>query len=114
MHGRRATVTTGLALLASRRAHTGPPPPTLIRGVLRIGTYFVNPPFEFLKNGKEVGYDIDLMNEVALRLYLRPLYVNTRWETILREMQEHRYDCTSVGSPLRQPVNGRSPGPSRI
>jgi ABC-type amino acid transport substrate-binding protein len=94
MQGRRAVIiTAGLALLTRRAAHAAEPPSTLVPGVLRIGTYFVNPPFEFLKGGKEVGCEVDLMNDIARRLDLRPIYINTHWETILREMQEHRYDC---------------------
>jgi ABC-type amino acid transport substrate-binding protein len=97
MLGRRAFVAAGFALLARRAARAAPPPPTLVAGVLRIGTYFVNPPFEFLENGKEVGFEVDLMNRIATRLGLRPLYVNTRWETILKEMEDHRYDCIVGG-----------------
>jgi len=97
MHGRRRVITAGLALLASRGAPAATPPPTLAQGVLRIGTYFVNPPFEFLENGKKVGFEVDLMDEIARRLGLTPLYVDTRWEMILQEMQAHRYDCIVGG-----------------
>jgi ABC-type amino acid transport substrate-binding protein len=97
MQRRQLMITAGLALLASRGARAAAPPPTLAPGVLRIGTYFVNPPFEFVANGKKVGYEVDLMNEIARRLGLAPLYVDTHWETILQEMQEHRYDCIVGG-----------------
>ena len=39
--------------------------PTLQPEVLRIGTYFVNPPFEYRAGGKHVGFEVDLMTEVA-------------------------------------------------
>lgn len=107
MQGRRVVVTAGLALLASWGAHPAAPLPTLVPGVLRIGTYFVNPPFEFLDNGREAGYDIDLINEIARRLNLRALYVNAHWEMILREMQDHRYDCIVGGitiTPTRERI----------
>jgi ABC-type amino acid transport substrate-binding protein len=70
---------------------------TLAPGVLRIGTYFINPPFEFVAKGKRVGFEVDLMNELARRLRLRPVFVGTQWETILREMEDHRYDCIVGG-----------------
>ena len=70
---------------------------TLLPGQLRIGTYFVNPPFEFIAHGKRVGFEVDLMNEVAKRLGLRPAFVNTQWEVILGEMQHNRYDCIVGG-----------------
>ena len=70
---------------------------TLKPGQLRIGTYFVNPPFEFIDGGRRVGFEVDLMNAIAQRSGLRPVFINTRWEIILREMTERRYDCIIGG-----------------
>jgi ABC-type amino acid transport substrate-binding protein len=70
---------------------------TLAPGTLRIGTYFVNPPFEYVSKGAKVGFEVDLMNEIARRLGLAPVFVNTQWETILREMEQGRYDCIVGG-----------------
>ena len=70
---------------------------TLTPGVLRIGTYFANPPLEYVAGGKRVGFEVDLMNAVAGRLRLRPVFVDTRWEVILRQMEDHRYDCIVGG-----------------
>jgi ABC-type amino acid transport substrate-binding protein len=94
---RRVLMTTGLALLGTQAVAATVPPVTLIPGTLKIGTYFVNPPFEFIRNGSRVGFEVDLMNDVARRLGLKPLYINTQWETILQEMSEHRYDCIIGG-----------------
>jgi ABC-type amino acid transport substrate-binding protein len=88
---------TGLVLLRGRAALATEQPTTLSTGRLKIGTYFVNPPFEFIRSGLRVGYEIDLMNEIARRLNLKPSYINTRWETILQEMRERRYDCIIGG-----------------
>ena len=80
---------------------------TLMPGVLRIGTYFVNPPFEYISTGKRVGFEIDLMNEIARRLHLRSVFVNTQWEVILQQMQESSYDCIVGGitiTPARQKI----------
>jgi ABC-type amino acid transport substrate-binding protein len=81
--------------------------PTLRPGQLRIGTYFVNPPFEFISNRQRVGFEVDLMNEVAKRLQLEPVFVDTRWEVILGEMQRNRYDCIVGGitiTPAREKI----------
>ena len=78
---------------------------TLAPGVLRIGTYFVNPPFEYVSRGKKVGFEVDLMRKIAHRLHLEPLFVNTRWEVILQQMQDGLYDCIIGGitiTPARQ------------
>ena len=69
----------------------------LAPGTLRIGSYFVNPPFEFVDKGQNVGFEVDLMNEIAGRLKLRPVYVNTTWEVILQQMQSGLYDCIVGG-----------------
>jgi ABC-type amino acid transport substrate-binding protein len=74
-----------------------PPLPTLSPGVLRVGTYFINPPFEFVSDGKRVGFEVDLIDEIARRLHLRPEFVDTRWEVMLQQMQEGRYDCIVGG-----------------
>ena len=66
-------------------------------GVLRVGTYFVNPPFEFISRGTRVGFELDLMEAIARRLDLRAEFLDTRWESIFREMQESRYDCIVGG-----------------
>jgi ABC-type amino acid transport substrate-binding protein len=70
---------------------------TLQPGALRIGTYFVNPPFEFVSGGERIGFEVDLMTDIARRVGLRPVFENTRWETILGEMRENRYDCIVGG-----------------
>jgi ABC-type amino acid transport substrate-binding protein len=82
------------------------PAPTAA-GVLRIGTYFVNPPFEYISGGTEAGFEVDLMKRIAARLGLRPEFAATRWESILREMRDGRYDCIVGGitvTPAREKI----------
>jgi ABC-type amino acid transport substrate-binding protein len=88
----------GLAFAAGA-CSTAPPSAvrTMTPGTLRIGTYFVNPPFEYVSGGQRIGFEVDLMNEIAARLSLAPVFVNTEWETILQEMQAGRYDCIVGG-----------------
>lgn len=76
---------------------------TLAPGKLRIGTYFVNPPFEYVADGQRVGFEVDLMNDIAWRLSLAPEFVDTRWETILQEMQAGKYDCIVGGITITPP-----------
>jgi ABC-type amino acid transport substrate-binding protein len=57
------------------------------------------------QKARPIGFEVDLMNEIARRLHLRPLFVNTRWEIILQQMQDGRYDCIVGGitiTPARQ------------
>lgn len=69
----------------------------LHQGELRVGTYFVNPPFEFVDQGVRVGFEVDLANAIAQKLQLRPIFVDTRWEVILSEMEHSRFDCIIGG-----------------
>jgi ABC-type amino acid transport substrate-binding protein len=74
-------------------------------GTLSIGTYFVNPPFEYVSGGQRIGFEVDLVNEIAARLSLAALFVDTEWETILQQMQAGQYDCIVGGitiTPERQ------------
>jgi len=70
---------------------------TMTPGKLLIGTYFVNPPFEYVSDGQRIGFEVDLMKEIAARLSLAPVFVDTEWERILQEMQSARYDCIVGG-----------------
>jgi len=100
---RRTVLAEGAALLlpaAFGRSARGEALQTLTPGVLRIGTYFVNPPFEFVTNGKKVGFEVDLMNEIAGRLKLRPEYIGTEWEAMLPQMRQSRFDCIVGGITL--------------
>jgi ABC-type amino acid transport substrate-binding protein len=87
----------GAATLVSTGARADTAMRLMRPGELRIGTYFVNPPFEFVDKGMRVGFEVDLMKAVAAKLALRPVFVDTRWEVILGEMQDGRYDCIIGG-----------------
>lgn len=99
MNRRRAILT--FAALAARPAliHAGPaePGPTLKPGALTIGTYFVNPPFEYAAGGKRIGFEVDMMEAVSRQIGLEAVFVNTRWEVILRQVRDGRYDCIVGG-----------------
>jgi len=75
----------------------GQPASTLAPNKLRIGTYFVNPPFEYVADGQRVGFEMDLMNVIARQLSLDAVFVDTQWETILQEMENGLYDCIVGG-----------------
>jgi ABC-type amino acid transport substrate-binding protein len=95
----------GLAFAAGACSTASSTVRTTTPGTLRIGTYFVNPPFEYVSGGQRIGFEVDLMNEIAGRLSLAPAFVDTEWETILQQMQAGQYDCIVGGitiTPERQ------------
>ena len=94
---RRAFAGLALSTIGACATTHRQPLRTLSSGTLKIGTYFVNPPFEYVSDGKRVGFEVDLMDEIAARLSLTPLYVDTEWEMILQQMQQGQYDCIVGG-----------------
>ena len=66
---------------------------TLIPNVLTVGTYFVNPPFEFILEGKQVGFDVDLIHEIGHRLGLKINFINTTWENSLNQIKNRKFDA---------------------
>ena len=80
----------GLALVAalagcSADAKDGAPPtaPVLLKaGVLKVCTDMPYAPFESKKGGKPVGFDIDLVAEVAKQLKLTPQIIDTDFDAI--------------------------------
>ena len=103
----RLGYTAAATLLPPAPRASADQPRTLEPGVLRVGTYFVNPPFEFISGQERVGFEVDLMIEIARRLSLRATFVDTQWEVILGEMQRNLYDCIVGGitiTPERQKV----------
>ena|SRR5689334_15421905 len=87
---KKLTALSGLALVAaltgcSANAQQATPQgaPALIKaGVLKVCTDMPYAPFESKRGGKPVGFDIDLVNAVALKLGLTPEIVDTDFDAI--------------------------------
>lgn len=85
----------------------GPPPPTTVplpsattanqpasTVAVRVGVFPDSPPFEFMKSGALVGFDIDLMNAIAREAGLQVEFVQTRnWGGIFRDLAEGKFDA---------------------
>ncbi|MBP0726907.1 amino acid ABC transporter substrate-binding protein [Bacillus sp. RG28] len=62
-------------------------------GELKIGTEGTYAPFTFHdKNGNLTGFDIDLSNEVAKRLGVKPKYFETQWDSMFAGLNSSRFD----------------------
>lgn len=89
--GRIVPAAVGLVLLGGGlsacggEAEAGPAAldPTLVKpGRLTVCTSLPYEPFEFKEKGKFVGFDIDLATEVARRLKVKPVFVDTDFDGI--------------------------------
>jgi polar amino acid transport system substrate-binding protein len=65
-------------------------------GVLTIGSDVPYPPFEdFDAEGNVIGFDADLMNEIASRLGLEPRWRDTDFDTILTQLAQGTFDVVA-------------------
>lgn len=62
-------------------------------GTLRVGSDINFAPFEFIEDGEEKGFDVELMNEIAVRLDLEVEYVNTSFDTIFTQLAAGEFDA---------------------
>ncbi|WP_027409883.1 amino acid ABC transporter substrate-binding protein [Anoxybacteroides tepidamans] len=62
-------------------------------GELRIGTEGTYPPFTFHdKNGKLTGFDVEIATEVAKRLGVKPVFMETQWDAMFAGLDAKRFD----------------------
>lgn len=70
---------------------------TLKSGLLTIGTYFSNPPFEYIEGEKKMGYELELMNAVCKRLKLQCRFVDANWNVLIDQLEKNAYDMVMGG-----------------
>jgi polar amino acid transport system substrate-binding protein len=64
-------------------------------GVLKIVTEMQTPPFDMMVNGAYVGYDKDLMDEVAKELGVKPAYTDLPWTSVLPALDAKQFDVSN-------------------
>jgi ABC-type amino acid transport substrate-binding protein len=75
----------------------GPPSfTTLKQGVLQVGSCLDYPPFESVKNGKEIGFDIDLTDAIAKKLGLQVQWIKANFNTIFTAVAGHQFDMVAA------------------
>jgi ABC-type amino acid transport substrate-binding protein len=92
---------TGATGATGATGETGAPSvTTLEEGVLLVGSDIPYPPFEYREAGEEVGFDIDLINEIASRLGLEVEIVDTDFGTIFTQLATARFDVVIAASTI--------------
>jgi len=69
-------------------------------GVLRVGSCLDYPPFEAIKGGDEVGFDIDLTEEIASRLGLEVEWVVANFNTIFTAVAGGEFDMVAAAATI--------------
>jgi ABC-type amino acid transport substrate-binding protein len=75
---------------------------TVEPGVLTVGSDIPFPPFEYLEDGVEAGFDVELVNEMASRLGLETNWVNTPFDTIFTQLAGGRFDVVASATTITE------------
>ena len=73
---------------------------TVEEGKLTVGSCLDYPPFESVKNGDEVGFDIDLAEAIAEELDLEVVWVRADFDTIFSSVAAQKFDMVAAASTI--------------
>jgi polar amino acid transport system substrate-binding protein len=83
------------------------------RGVILNGMEAQNPPFEYIENGKIVGYDVDLMQKLAEKLKVKAKNIDTAWSGVIPSLYTRKFDliwsAMTITAPRKEAVTFSSP-----
>jgi len=63
------------------------------RGTLMIGTEAAYVPYEFVKDGKIIGYDPDIIEIMVKNLGVKADIIDTAWAGIIPSLYANKFDC---------------------
>jgi polar amino acid transport system substrate-binding protein len=67
-------------------------------GVVKVGTSADYPPFEYVDaSGNKIGFDVDLMTEIAKRLGVKLEWVDMPFDSLIAGVQENKIDLSISG-----------------
>ncbi|MEO8322710.1 MAG: transporter substrate-binding domain-containing protein [Actinomycetota bacterium] len=73
---------------------------TLEDGILQVGSCLDYRPFEFVKDGVEQGFDVELTEEIASRLGLEVEWVTANFDTIFTSVAAGQFDMVAAASTI--------------
>jgi ABC-type amino acid transport substrate-binding protein len=95
------TAATGTTAQTGATGATAAPTVTTIEdGVLTVGSCLDYPPFETVKNDVEVGFDIDMTDEIASRLGLTVKWVRADFDTIFTAVAGGQFDMVAAAATI--------------
>jgi polar amino acid transport system substrate-binding protein len=69
---------------------------TLEEGTLQVASCLDFPPFESVKGGDEVGFDVDLAEEVGSRIELEVQWVRADFDTVFTAIAANQFDMVAA------------------
>lgn len=104
-----ATPETGATGVTSETGTTGatgttalPEFTTINEGVLTVGSCLDYPPFETVKNGDQVGFDVDITEAIAERLGLTVEWVRADFDTIFTAVAGGQFDMVAAAATITE------------
>jgi polar amino acid transport system substrate-binding protein len=82
-----------LGLSSVRSAHADTLDEVKKRGTLIVGTEAAYVPYEFVKEGKIIGYDPDIVDLVVGKLGVKAQLIDTAWNGIIPALYAKKFDC---------------------
>src|SRR5512134_3161072 len=100
--GTEATGPTETTAATGPTGETGAAPEfaTLTDGVLAVGSCLDYPPFETVEGGEEVGFDVELVEEIASRLGLTVEWVRADFDTIFTAVGGGQFDMVAAAATI--------------
>jgi polar amino acid transport system substrate-binding protein len=83
----------GLGLLPARVARADTLEEVKKRGKLIVGTEAAYVPYEFVKDGKIIGYDPDIIEIMIKNLGVKADLIDTAWAGIIPSLYANKFDC---------------------
>jgi cystine transport system substrate-binding protein len=65
---------------------------TIAAGKLTIGLEGTYAPYSYRQNGKLTGFDVDVATAVAKKLNLKPVFVQSKWDSLIAGLDVNKYD----------------------
>lgn len=97
------TETTGVTGATGATGETaGPTFTTLEEGILQVGNCLDYPPFESVVDGDEIGFDIDLVEEVAGRIGLEVEWVRADFDTVFTALAGDQFDMVAAAATITE------------
>jgi polar amino acid transport system substrate-binding protein len=96
--GERATAQTSTFPVPTTPVHCPTDLPVIKAGTLTMSINATIPPSQYIdKSGAVVGLNVDLGDEIARRLCLKPEYANVQFEVQIPGLQNKRWDMIDTG-----------------
>lgn len=62
------------------------------KGTLTIGLEGTYQPYSYHKDGKLTGFEVELGKQVAKQMGLKPVFVETKWDSLIAGLDVNKYD----------------------